>query len=128
MTPDSQTKAQPLTFAQWKRILARIVAPEFERNMNRKFRRYAVPGEVTAHFVKEDREYKRSWPLLEVSAEGITAKAFDEIPSDTRVTIELDFDDQPHLLTGTVVHCTETLGGHKIGIRLDFPDNPAEPA
>jgi hypothetical protein len=122
MTNDPGAVLGPVTYDQWTRILARNVSADFEPHSRRAHRRYTVRGELKATWTHDGEPYTRTWQLTEVSSRGLSAKSYQEIPHDVAVNLEINFDGAYVPLQGRVMHCTQTLGGFKIGIRLHFPD------
>lgn len=120
MSQEPLPTLQPITAEEWRDVLVRKVAPEFEPHLRREYRRYPVQGEVIAHYTYDERTFKRTWPLLEISLGGITAKAYHEIPADINAMLEVRIDGDTYPVAGRVRHCTSTLGGFKIGIQLRF--------
>jgi len=111
-----------LTFREWSKILSKTVSAAIESNVKRRFRRYAVSGETRGEYQYDDQQFKRSWPLLEVSAHGLTLKSHEELPSGAMLKIQVNFDGNWYPLRGRIVHSTCCLGGFKVGIKLIFPD------
>jgi hypothetical protein len=58
--------------------------------------------------------------LLNASQEGLTTKGQTPITLNTEVVLELNPEGTPFAVRGRIAHCTETLGGFKIGIELRF--------
>jgi hypothetical protein len=115
---DSATLA---TRKEWLHVLQENVVAEIEPNYRRKHRRYSVFGEVKATGIVDDAPFKRTWTLTEISAEGITAKSDNEIPVGIRLELAVNITGTPLFLRGQVTHCTQTVGGYKVGIWLDLP-------
>ena len=61
-----------------------------------------------------------SGQLLNASQEGLTTKGQTPITLNTEVVLELNPEGTPFAVRGRIAHCTETLGGFKIGIELRF--------
>ena len=68
--------------------------------------------------------FKRTWTLLQVSAEGLTIKSEEPVDEQTTLDLWINIDGEPMKVSGQIVHCTQTLGGYKLGIRILFPDSP----
>ncbi|MBI5763421.1 MAG: PilZ domain-containing protein [Planctomycetes bacterium] len=107
---------------EWLRRISAVVAPESEPVLRRSFRRYSVTGEVKAVGCRDDgTPFRRTWTLLQVSAEGLSIKSEEPLPVETQLELAVNIDGNPMPVRGTVVHCTQTLGGYKLGVRLHFP-------
>jgi hypothetical protein len=119
--------ARPITLAEWQRILGDIVQPEVEPG-RRTLRRYVVSGEVELAFEIDDEPFQRTVPLLNVSPRGLTVKVYEPIPVEQAVIVRILLEGETRVFCGHVIHCTMTLGGFKVGIRLDFPSNHANGA
>lgn len=124
MSPaECNLKAEPISFECWRRFLEQAVISKSMQNVRRKHKRYDVEGELKVRFVQCRKEYTRTWSLLQLSYGGVTAKANNEVPID--LTVEMGINVGGHLLgaRGSVSHCTETLGGYKVGIQLEFQED-----
>lgn len=106
--------------AYWKRFLQRTVAPESKSDIQRATPRYPLPGDIKVTFEDAGEMSARRLALLNASHEGITAKGQTLIPVDVDVVVELNPEGTPFRIRARIVHCTETLGGFKIGIELRF--------
>ncbi len=105
---------------EWQRTLAGVVEAEFEPHYRRQHRRYAVTGEVKAVGEMDGQPFKKTWPLLEASAEGLTAKATSEFLVGTSLILQIHLSNSSLTIRGRIKHCTQTLGGYKLGIHLQF--------
>ena len=122
MATTDETDVKLMTREQWKNLLSTVVNADFERPLRRKFRRYAVDGEVRAVGEIGDVYYKKTWPLIEASINGLTAKAESPAPTGAECMVYVNVTGTPMPVKGTIVHCTQTLGGYKIGIRMEFEE------
>jgi len=110
----------PLTADQWNQLLTRVVAPELGQNLRRQTRRYPVTGEAKIVFEKGGKIHKRSFDVLNVSRGGLTIKGYDEVKPDTIIELKIVLGAHSAPLKAKVVHCTGTLGGFKIGVKILF--------
>lgn len=108
---------------RWRHFLARIGGVNYKPDARRTNQRYTADGDVRISFVEDGDSQHRMLRLLDISIEGMTVKGSNEVPQGTHLTIQLDMDEGPFAASGKVVHCTGTLGGFKIGIRLDLRDD-----
>ena len=122
---EHQTDAPMITREYWRRFLRRAVAAQSKSDQNRGAPRYPFHADITVLFQGEDGPSTRSLILVNVSAEGMTARGASSLPVETEVSVELNPEGTPLWVRGRVVHCTETVGGFKIGIRLEFADESA---
>lgn len=104
----------------WERFLSRTVEPQFKPDVKREVPRYPYQGEAKLIIERGDEGGTRRLSIVNISLEGITAKGNSEIPIGTNAFVELNPEGEPFLMRGEIVHCTETLGGFKIGIKLIF--------
>jgi len=112
---------QTVSREYWERFLQRTVAPEPKSDVKRAARRYPLIGDLNIAFDDEQgRAHTRVLSLINVSCEGLTAKGQTDIALDTDVLIEMNPEGTPFRMLGRIVHCTETIGGYKIGIELQF--------
>ena len=114
----AQTKANIVTQRYWFQFLDRVVGVMPKSDLKRETPRFPFQGEVQLQI--EGEAEKRWLSLMNISREGITARGNTEIRLGTRVVLEMNPEGSPISLRGEVVHCTGTLGGFKIGIRLEF--------
>lgn len=121
---DQETTAvdapQILNRDQWNNLLTRVVAPELGKNLRRGTRRYPVTGEAKLSYEKDGRSYRRTFDVINVSRGGLTLKGYDEVKEDTVIDVKVTLGPHVARLKAKVVHCTGTLGGHKVGIAIIF--------
>ncbi len=110
----------------WRRFVRRAIAPQPKSDVQRGAPRYPYCTEIKLTFEDDGRASTRSLTTLNISVTGLTAKGTLEIPMDSEVLLELSPEGSPFLVRGTVVHCTQTVGGYKIGIDLAFPKGSGE--
>jgi hypothetical protein len=122
MSANETPLATDSTRGRWLKALQETVSAEFEPVYRRRQRRYAVVGEVRVSGKLEGEPFRRTWPLIEASSDGLTAKGSEEIRLGVEFDVVVQISDDPITARGRTVHCTQTLGGYKIGILLEFPD------
>jgi hypothetical protein len=105
----------------WSKIVSTVSMAEMEPTMRRSTRRYSCSGEIKVSGEIDGEPFKQTWVLLQVSATGISARAHIEVPDRLKVAIVWRWQNQELLLSGRVMHSTQTVGGYKVGIRLNFP-------
>ncbi|MFQ5502903.1 MAG: PilZ domain-containing protein [Phycisphaerae bacterium] len=117
----TRSKTKLITKDYWWRFLQRTVAPGNTRDVRfRRSQRYPLQGELKLTVDGHEEMGFWSLALLEVSLEGLSAKASYDIPVDREVIIELNPDAAHIVMKGRVIHCTQTIGGYKVGIELIF--------
>lgn len=122
MAISTTTLTEPLTESAWRKILAVRVSADFERGTRRNWRRYPIVGEVKVQYRVDDQPRKRSWDILTGSARGLTLRSDEELPLDTKLTMEILLEEGTFPATAVVRHCTQTVGGFKLGIQFVFAD------
>jgi hypothetical protein len=66
--------------------------------------------------------------LANAALDGIMLLSQTAVPEDIPTLLAFTADnDEEHLLIGQIVHCTSTVGGYKVGVRLRFPANTDNP-
>ena len=121
MSSTNQTAVYPISKLTWLKILDRLVTPSFNSvKWSRQQKRYRILGEAKASWKEEDQLFNRTWEIMEVSPDGISVKSIDECSVGLRINLLVNLDGLPIPLYGTVMHCTQTIGGFKIGVRLEF--------
>lgn len=112
----------PTSRDEWSRVVSAASLAEMEPKARRTARRYSCNGEIKISGEIDNEPFRETWNVLQVSMTGISARAPREIPDATKVAIRWRWESQDLFLRGRVVHSTQTIGGYKIGVRLDFPD------
>ena len=117
---NTKTDFNLITEDFWQRFLRRAVAPVYKPDVKRETPRYAYQGEAKL-FMEENGEWHTRWlSLLNISLDGVTAKGNTELPMGVKVFLEMNPEGTPFVVRGEIVHCTTTVGGYKIGIKLEF--------
>ena len=117
---NAETETRFISKSYWKRLLQRTVAPVDKSDLKRSTRRYPLPGDIKVTFEDAGETSVRRLALLNASEGGLATKGQTQILLDTEVIIELNLEGTPFTVRGRIVHCTETIGGFKIGIELRF--------
>jgi len=117
---NAETETRFISSAYWKRFLQRTVAPEHKSDVQRSAPRYPLPGDIKVTFEDSGETSVRRLALINASQEGLTTKGQTAMPLDVDVVLELNPEGTPFSIHGRIIHCTETLGGFKIGIELRF--------
>ncbi len=120
MAISTTTQTEQLTEPGWRKILAVRVSADFERGTRRSWRRYPIVGEVKAKFQIDDQPRKRSWDIISGSARGLTIRSDEEVPLGTKLTLQIHLEEGTFPATAVVKHCTQTVGGYKLGIQFHF--------
>ncbi len=126
MQPTSSSKTAPLSRGAWADLLARgIQTPETEPPVRRRSRRYvaALGTAWRVLYQKGPKVVELRGKLINASAEGLMLLCRTEVP--LRVPAIVAFTgvaEDEYTLAGEIRHCTGTVGGYKVGVRLCFPD------
>ncbi len=111
------------TKQEWLKIVVAFSRTNKKSEFRRTSGRYACTGEIKVLGEINDEPFKQTWSLMQLSAEGLTARSHLAIPEETHVSIHWHQGEQDLVLLGQVRHCTQTVGGYKVGIKLEFPKN-----
>jgi hypothetical protein len=120
----SDNKATPLSRKAWVDLLSQGVrAREFEPPVRRRNRRYAaaVGTAWRIRYQKGVKVIELRGKLTNASAEGVMLVCRTEVP--VRVPVVVAFTsvaEDEYALSGEIRHCTSTVGGYKVGVRLRF--------
>ena len=119
------TLAETTTRELWLEFVAQQhveITPEIRRKHPR---RTVAIGTVDVAVTHKGKS--AVWPgkLLNLSPAGVLIKQRRTIDSGIPVLVRLMLADEEAILPGRVIHCTETIGGYNVGIRLLF-DNEDE--
>ena len=128
MDASQQTEYQPITPEQWTQLVAQHGSGLAASLMRRRQLRYHVQGPTRVAFSRH-ADSSEAWKahtcsVLDISNDGLMLRCREEVPVHTPLAIELYFGDQTIMVFGTVVHCTQTVGAFKTGVKLRF-DEPA---
>jgi hypothetical protein len=108
----------------WQALLVRSVsAPELEPPVRRRSRRYGVWLGAAWHvaYQKRGKPVELRVKLVNASPEGVMVLSREEVSECIPVLLTFTDDaEQEYLLSGKIQHCTSTVGGYKIGVRLCF--------
>jgi hypothetical protein len=127
MSADQQIKLEPLTSARWMEIVAQSGLLAEDPPLRRQSPRYHVDGLIKAIIhpplgaPKDKAPEEMSCSVLEISEGGVMLRARRELRTYTRLTIEWPDGELFFALSGSVKHCTGTVGAFKVGVELDFP-------
>ena len=107
----------------WQQIISRFPPDETPRHRRKHGRRGGSLGPVELAFEQGGEAVTRTGTLLNVSPEGVMIKQQDKIEPGTTVVMKAIPWEEMVVLKGRVIHCTETVGGFKVGIELRFADD-----
>jgi uncharacterized membrane protein len=117
------TRLETPTRRCWCAVISRYADsedPEYRRSDQRS---YVEIGAVQLSYADaEGITVVRMGRLLNASEGGLMVKLVESIPAKTEVQVEVAIDDVAFTIPGRVVHATETVGGFKIGVELEFAD------
>ena len=87
-------------------------------------RRFDVEGTI-AEVLLENMERPDTAPpltmsVIDVSPGGVMLRSFDPLPAGLGLAMRFTLGSDDITLMGRVMHCTETLGGYKVGVKLLF--------
>ena len=127
MSTDQQSKPKPMARDQWLEIIERAGIQQEDAPMRRLTQRYHVdkPVAVTIRPLIGSKKGPEvlTCSAIEVSSDGVMLRAHREVRHGAHMTLEWCEGDETFLLSGSVKHCTSTVGAFKVGIELEFPAN-----
>lgn len=103
----------------WRRAIAKYIDAELEES-RRTRKRYPIAGRVVAEYRQDDTPKKCNCHLFNVAAGGLMIMAKEEMPIGVWVDLQIELEEDAFLSIGMVCHCTQTVGGYKVGVRLIF--------
>ena len=128
MDARQRTEYQPITPEQWTQLVTQHGSGPAASLLRRRQLRYYVQGPTRVAFSRHadsrDASNAHTCSVLDVSNDGLMLRSREQVPLQTPLAIELYFGEQTITIFGTVVHCTQTVGAFKIGVKLRF-DEPA---
>ena len=119
-----ETSVSSISQAEWQSIVTSIASNSADHDPRRNnprepFTNYEdvklnilIAG-VIEHYVAR---------ITELSLGGVTCWTEREVPERVKVMFQFHPDQNPVRLRGRIVHCTQTIGGYKVGIELEFPE------
>lgn len=110
---------------RWAQVLAQHKMVEETEYRRDDARRIVEFGSVRVIYQEWGSWVARSGTLLNASERGLMAMVKERVPSALQVRLEVTIRDETFALTGRVAHCTQTVGGFKIGFRLEFAPQKA---
>ena len=122
MATTNEVREAFATNEQWNTAIAKMVKGEFEPQYRRNFRRYTIDGEIRVTSQADGEPVSESWDLHQVTPVGLSARSSREIPEGARLKLEVHINGQVLRVRGKVKHCTQTIGGYKVGIQLLFDE------
>jgi hypothetical protein len=119
---DVETRLEIPTRQRWQEVLSHCAELEKRGHRRSNERHYVELAAVKLAFEQDGALVMRMGRLLNASDEGLMVKQYRDIPVGVPVQIEVTIADESFALRGEVAHCTQTLGGLKVGIELQFAD------
>lgn len=113
------------TQQHWLEVVARHDQLRDPGHRRSEPRRVAPIGTVRLAFEDAGCPLVHSGKVLNVSGAGVMVSARHEIPAGTMMMMQMVLDGEAYLLVGRVVHSTQTVGGFKVGIELEFAEHEA---
>lgn len=118
------------TCGAWMAVLYRHFPleqePVYRRAYQREFRRYdTYSGAASLEYMQDAgggaRKMVRRWgAVLDVSPRGLMVRLREQVRESTPVQLEIALENEVVHAQGIVRHCTQTVGGYKVGIELCF--------
>ena len=119
-----ETGIEWTTRRQWLDIIAKHPAPPDPVHRREHTRGHPAFQWAKVAFEKAGAPIVRPGTVLDASTTGIMIRQREEVDVRTLVIVRAVLDNQDITIAGQVMHCTQTVGGYKIGIELRFLDEP----
>lgn len=118
-----ESAAKPISQEQWHRFVVQVASKSTDHDPRRinprePFQSYE---DVKLNLQLAGEVEQRTARITEVSVGGVTCWTDAEVPVCVKVTFQFHPENEPIRLRGKIVHCTQTVGGYKVGIELEFP-------
>lgn len=122
MPAASCAEVTELSREAWMALLAKgVCGAQFEPPVRRKHRRYPVDlGSWRLLYHRYRKPFELRVKLLNAAPSGVMVLSREVVPEKADVLLAFGHGDKMHVLSGHVVHCTSTVGGHKVGVKLSF--------
>lgn len=123
MNMDSHTAQSDVVLStrdQWLAFVQEVNELPIRCAPHRNEERNPLQLEVQLRFDDDGILVRRRLILNNVSNSGMMLKGDTELTPGTRLVAEVNPDGVPFYVAGVVMHCTQTVGGYKIGVNLQF--------
>ena len=118
-----ETRLETPTRRRWREFVSQYVDSKGSEYRRSDQRSYVEIGAVTLSFDDaQGAPIAHVGHLLNASDGGLMVKQHQSIPARTKVQVEVAIDEVTFVLPGRVAHVTQTVGGFKIGVELEFAD------
>lgn len=108
------------TRSEWMAFIKMVDVPQVRREPQRDEERNSFQMEVAVMMDVDGETVRRHMTMMNLSNSGLMLKSDQEFEKGMQVLIEVNPDGKPFHVVGVVRHCTQTLGGNKVGVRLIF--------
>ncbi len=113
------------TRARWMGMLCRhFRISSDDQRRKRLQRRFDVENTIAEVLLENMERPEDAAPLtmtvVDVSPGGVMLRSFDPLERGTGMAMRFKLGSDDVTLMGRVMHCTATLGGYKVGIKLLF--------
>ena len=124
--PDSRGSTDTvilLSRADWCAWIAHVPAPAHEIGAKRRaVRRALTHGPVELRYTAEGHPSRQLGWIMEVSDAGLMVRCPQPVPAQTPVEVTWEDANARFGVRGVIIHCTETVGGFKLGVQLQLPE------
>lgn len=110
----------PATPAAWRAWVQRFLPAEGDEHRRDEPRRLVAGVTVRIAFHHRDNPRAVRGKLRDTSDGGLQILLPVLIKENTLVVIQIETPEAYLAIGGIVMHCTQTVGGYKIGVRLQF--------
>lgn len=120
---ETEVNVNPVTADHWIRFVDKVASELGDHDPRRLNRREPFENyEDVKLFIQDAGDVRHCLArITEVSVGGVSLWTDCEVPVCTRVMFEFHPDNKPVKVKGRIVHCTQTVGGYKVGIEIEFP-------
>lgn len=119
------TTYETISQEDWKAIVeaAPAVGEDSPLSLRNETRWFVQTGTVEICYHNPRDEVRSLVARIQnVSDQGLMLRTDDPIPENTPVLMRVELEGESALLCGMIRHCSMTVGGYKLGIRLLFDD------
>ncbi len=128
METSPDTRSSLYAREEWHRCVSTVGTPQPNPDPRNRRRdcRYTVPlARATLTLAGAESAAIVEAQVVNVSANGLMLRVRHPVSPGTPVWVDIDIDGARGALVGRIVHMTQCLGGYKLGIQLEFPENIA---
>jgi hypothetical protein len=113
---------RPVSQGEWDKFVKQTESDNQHHDARRQSPRKPIEcyEDIQLKIYDSDGVTSRLVKITEISAGGVTCWTGEEVPEGAKVQFIFAGEFRHWQFRGRIVHCTQTVGGFKVGIRIEF--------